>query len=57
MSALTNREKNTAHDQRSRVRPAPVNYNFADLDAVVRSWANPKEVTIDEEIYSPYAGA
>ena len=42
-----------------------VNYNFTDLDLVVRSWVQLKEVDTDEngelvipeEIYSPFNGA
>ena len=48
----TNREKNIAHDQRQQnaKRPAPANYDFASLDAVIRSWVNPQ---IEE--LSPFA--
>jgi hypothetical protein len=36
----TNRELNQAHDQRvqARVRPAPKEYNWEPLDAVIRQW-------------------
>ncbi len=48
----TNREKNQAFDQRQKnaQRPAPSNYDFASLEAVVRSWAGPQA----EEL-SPFA--
>lgn len=54
----TNREKNTEHTARanSKVRPKLPQYDFAALDAVMRSWVMPV-VTVDEEIYSPYLGA
>mgnify|MGYP003338003471 FL=1 len=37
----TNRELNTAHDQRQsqRVRPKRGNYNWEPLDSVIRLWA------------------
>ena len=50
MTTLSNREKNTAHDQRQRIRPAPQTYNFAELDAVVRAWVAPRA-----EDLSPFA--
>lgn len=56
MTTQTNREKNTAHDQRqaAKARPVAASYNFEDLERVVRSWvAGPEQ----EEIYSPYYGA
>ncbi len=42
-----------------------VNYNFSDLDLVVRSWVQLKEIDTDEngelvipeEVYSPFNGA
>ena len=48
----TNREKNLAHEQRQRSsqRPRAVEYNFAELEAVVRLWVNPPK----EEL-SPFA--
>lgn len=48
----TNREKNQAYDQRQQnaQRPAQVSYDFAALDAVMRSWVKPRT----EEL-SPYA--
>lgn len=48
----TNREKNQAYDQRQQnvKRPAPSNYDFASLEAVVRAWVRPQP----EEL-SPYA--
>lgn len=41
----TNRDKNTAYAQRQEAskRPAPRAYDFAALDAVVRSWVTPQE--------------
>lgn len=58
MTALTNREKNIAHESRkeARVRPAAPVYNFEDLDRVVRSWVTGSTVA-QEEVYSPYNGA
>jgi hypothetical protein len=53
----TNREKNMAHDNREVVRPKATHYDFSALDAAVNSWFGKAEVTEDEEIYSPYAGA
>ncbi len=48
----TNREKNIAHDQRQQNarRPVPTSYDFASLEAVVRSWVAPRT----EEL-SPFA--
>ena len=48
----TNREKNQAYDQRQQnaKRPAPGTSNFADLEAVIRSWIKPQA----EEL-SPFA--
>lgn len=56
MTALSNREKNTAHNQRqsAKARPVAPAYNFEDLDRVVRGWVTDSE---QEEIYSPYYGA
>lgn len=36
----TNKEKNLEHDARmkERVRPAPKEYNWQPLDAVIRQW-------------------
>jgi len=36
----TNKEKNTAHDARmkERVRPAPKEYQWQGLEAVIRQW-------------------
>ena len=36
----TNKEKNTAHDARmqERVRPAPKEYQWEALEAVIRQW-------------------
>jgi hypothetical protein len=36
----TNKEKNQAHDARmqERVRPAPKEYQWEALDAVIRQW-------------------
>lgn len=36
----TNKEKNQAHDarQQERVRPAPKDYNWQPLEAVIRQW-------------------
>jgi hypothetical protein len=36
----TNKQKNQEHDVReqSRVRPAPKDYEFKALEAVIRSW-------------------
>ena len=58
MTTLTNREKNTAHDQRqaARARPAAPAYNFEALERVVRGWVT-GSATLQEEIYSPYYGA
>ena len=58
MTALTNREKNIAHESRkeARVRPAAPVYNFEDLDRVVRSWVTGSAI-VKEEVYSPYLGA
>jgi hypothetical protein len=57
MSTLTNREKNNAHDNREVVRPKAVHYEFSALTAAVNSWFGLAVVTVDEEVYSPYAGA
>ena len=36
----TNKEKNLEHDarQKARVRPAPKDYQWEGLDAVIRQW-------------------
>ena len=36
----TNKEKNLAHDARmqARVRPAPKEYEFEALEAIMRAW-------------------
>jgi hypothetical protein len=49
----------------NQTKKVAVNYNFADLDLVVRGWVQLKEIETDEngelvmpeEIYSPYYGA
>jgi hypothetical protein len=43
----TSREKNIAHDQRQVTRPKAIEYNFTELNAVMKVW-------FDQEIYSPY---
>jgi hypothetical protein len=57
MTTLSNREKNTAHTvrQATKVRPAPMTYNFEELERAVRSWVVP--AVAQEEVYSPYYGA
>jgi hypothetical protein len=37
----TNREKNTEHDKKEllRVRPKQPNYQWKELEAIVRQWA------------------
>lgn len=37
----TNRDKNTEHDRKEllRVRPKQAQYNFKELEAIVRQWA------------------
>jgi hypothetical protein len=52
MNANTAKNTEYAQKQAAKVRPVSPNYNFANLEAVVRSWVNPVE-----EIYSPYLGA
>ena len=49
---MTNREKNQAYEQRQQNarRPVQTNYEFAELEAVMRSWVKPRT----EEL-SPYA--
>lgn len=54
---MTNREKNTAHDQRQTIRPKNKDYNFTELTNVMRSFVLGKEVVAKEEVYSPYLGA
>jgi hypothetical protein len=58
MTTLSNREKNIEYDarQNAKARPAPVTYNFEDLDRVVREWVTGSRVARNE-IYSPYLGA
>lgn len=58
MTALSNREKNIAHVARqgTKVRPAPVAYNFEDLERVMRVWVTGTVIAKDE-VYSPYIGA
>jgi hypothetical protein len=43
----TNKEKNQAHDARmkDRVRPAPRDYAWVELDKVMRQWAIKHEQT------------
>jgi hypothetical protein len=44
----TNKELNTAHDARmaERVRPAPKEYDWAELEAIMHAWqkATPQSV-------------
>jgi len=43
----TNKEKNLAHDAKmqERVRPAPKEYDWAELDKIMRQWVRPNEQT------------
>ena len=43
----TNKEKNLAHDARmmERVRPAPKDYQWQELDKVIRQWTTKNEQT------------
>jgi hypothetical protein len=43
----TNKEKNLAHDakMKERVRPAPKEYDWAELDRIMRQWVRPNEQT------------
>jgi hypothetical protein len=43
----TNKEKNQAHDARmkERVRPAPKDYQWQELDKVIKQWATKNEQT------------
>jgi hypothetical protein len=41
----TNKEKNQAHDAKmqERVRPAPKEYQWEELDKIVRNWGSKNE--------------
>ena len=41
----TNKEKNTAHDARmkERIRPAPKEYQWQELDKIVKQWVTKNE--------------
>jgi hypothetical protein len=41
----TNKEKNLAHDARmqERVRPAPKEYQWEELDKIIRNWVTKNE--------------
>lgn len=52
MNANTQKNREYVNKQASKVRPKSVEYNFVELEAVMRSWVKPVE-----EIYSPYLGA
>ena len=43
----TNKEKNQAHDARmkERVRPAPKEYDWAELDRIIKQWVSKNEQT------------
>jgi hypothetical protein len=43
----TNKEKNTAHDARmkERVRPAPKEYAWEQLDRIMKQWVTKNEQT------------
>ena len=43
----TNKEKNQAHDARmqERVRPAPREYQWEELEKVIRQWVTKNEQT------------
>lgn len=43
----TNKELNTAHDARmkERVRPVPSDYQWEELDKVIRQWVTKNEQT------------
>ncbi len=45
MKNKTNKEKNLAHDakQKERMRPAPKEYKWEELDKIVRQWATKNE--------------
>ena len=47
MKNKTNKEKNLAHDAKmqERVRPAPIDYQWQELDKVVRQWVTKNEQT------------
>jgi hypothetical protein len=47
MKKKTNKEKNTAHDAKmqERVRPAPKEYDWAELDKIMRQWVTTNEQT------------
>ena len=44
----TNKEKNQAHDARmkDRVRPAPKEYDFKELEAIVRQWRSDESARV-----------
>jgi hypothetical protein len=41
----TNREKNTEHDNKEVIRPKAKNYEFKELEAVIRQWVTTNEQT------------
>lgn len=40
MTTQTNREKNTAHDNREVIRPKAVHYDFTALAQAMKVWYN-----------------
>jgi hypothetical protein len=54
---MTNREKNTAHDQRQTIRPKNKDYDFTALNSVMRAFVLGQAGVAREEVYSPYLGA
>jgi hypothetical protein len=39
----SNKQKNTEHDQREVIRPKQPDYNFKELEAVIRQWVKGRE--------------